>query len=73
MLNVKELRIEMAKADIRSDAELAKSAGVARGTISNLMRGNIPSYETVRKIIDALNLSEQRTVDIFFPDHFRKA
>lgn len=69
MLNVNELRIEMAKADIRSDAELAKRAGVSRITISNLMRGSVPSYETVRKIIDALNLTEQRTFDIFFPEH----
>ena len=68
MLNVKELRIEMAKADIRSDAELARKAGIANMTISRLMSGRIPSYDTMRKIIDVLNLSAQRTVDIFFPD-----
>ena len=42
MLNIKELRIEMAKADIRSGAELARKAGIAYMTISNLMRGSAP-------------------------------
>ena len=68
MLNIKELRIEMAKADIRSGAELARKAGISVLTISNLMRGSAPSYDTMRKIIDVLNLSGQRTVDVFFPD-----
>lgn len=44
-------------ARVMSQAELADKAGVSRGTITRAERGEIVSFENVRKIADALSVT----------------
>lgn len=40
-----------------SMTELAKKSGIPRGSLYNMNKGSVPSYEMMCKIADTLNIS----------------
>lgn len=72
-IKLTELRVEMIRQGIQTNAEMAEKCGVSRNTISNLFRGKSPSYETVQKIVAGLELDHGKAVDIFLSSALRGA
>lgn len=64
-VNIPELRAEMGRQNLNIST-LSRKMGVSRETVTNVLKGQNPTYPFICKSIEALGMTKQKAMNIFF-------
>lgn len=64
-VNIPELKAEMGRKDYNITS-LSQKMGVCRETVSRVLNGENPTYPFMCKSMEALEMSKEKAIDIFF-------